>query len=97
MSHLLYRVGRFCARRPWVLIGSWLVVAVLVIGASGAFGRELEDSFEAPGVDSHQATELLTAAGSDQAPAVSAPATARRARPTAPRTRVAIAGTGMPR
>ena len=67
MSHLLYRVGRFCARRPWAVIGSWLVVSVLVIGASGAFGRELEDSFEAPGVDSHQATELLTAAGSDQA------------------------------
>ena len=67
MSHLLYRVGRFCARRPWAMIGSWLVVSVLVISASGAFGRELEDSFEAPGVDSHQATELLTAAGSDQA------------------------------
>jgi diguanylate cyclase (GGDEF)-like protein len=32
-----------------------------------------------------------------QAPAVSAPATARRTRPAAPRTRVAIAGTGMPR
>ena len=67
MPHLLYRVGRFCARRPWAVIGSWLVVSVLVIGASGAFGRELEDSFEAPGVDSHRATELLTAAGSDQA------------------------------
>ena len=67
MPHLLYRVGRLCARRPWAVIGSWLVVSVLVIGASGAFGRELEDSFEAPGVDSHQATELLTAAGSDQA------------------------------
>ena len=67
MSHLLYRLGRFSARRPFAVIGSWLVVSVLVIGASGAFGRELEDSFEAPGVDSHQATELLTAAGSDQA------------------------------
>ena len=49
------------------MIGSWLVVSVLVIGASGTFGRELEDSFEAPGVDSQQATELLTVAGSDQA------------------------------
>jgi putative drug exporter of the RND superfamily len=67
MPHLLNRLGRFSARRPFAVIGSWLVVSVLVIGASGAFGRELEDSFEAPGVDSHQATELLTAAGSDQA------------------------------
>ncbi len=67
MSQLLYRLGRFCARRPLVVIGSWLVVSVLVVGASGAFGRELEDSFDAPGVDSQLATELLTAAGSDQA------------------------------
>ena len=67
MSHLLNRLGRFSARRPFAVIGSWLVVSVLVIGAAGAFGRELEDSFEAPGVDSQKATELLTAAGSDQA------------------------------
>ena len=67
MSHLLYRLGRFSARRPWAVIGSWLVVSVLVIGASGAFGRDLEDSFEVPGLDSQQATELLTAARSDQA------------------------------
>ena len=67
MSNLLNRLGRFSARRPFAVIGAWLVVSVLVIGASGAFGRELEDSFEAPGVDSHQATELLSAAGSDQA------------------------------
>ena len=67
MSHLLYRLGRFSARRPWAVIGSWLLVAVLVITASGAFGRQLEDSFQAPGVDSQKATELLTAAQSDQA------------------------------
>ncbi len=67
MSHLLYRLGRFSARRPWAVIGAWLVVSVLVIGASAAFGRVLEDSFQAPGVDSQKATELLSAAGSDQA------------------------------
>ena len=67
MSQFLYRLGRFAARRPWAVIASWLVVSVVVIGASGTFGRALEDSFQAPGVDSHQATELLRAAGSDQA------------------------------
>src|SRR4028118_2227443 len=66
-SHRLCRLGRFCARRPYAVIGAWLVGSVLVVGASGAFGRELEDSFEAPGVESHRATELLTSAGSDQA------------------------------
>ncbi len=67
MSHLLYRLGRFSARRPWAVIGSWLVVAVLVVAASGTLGRELEDSFEVPGLDSQQATELLAAAQSDEA------------------------------
>ena len=32
--------------------------------SAAAFGRELEDPFEAPGLDSHRATELLTRAGS---------------------------------
>ncbi len=67
MSHALYRMGRFAARRPWVVIGSWLLAAVVVIAASSAFGRELGDSVEVPGLDSQQATELLTTARSDRA------------------------------
>jgi RND superfamily putative drug exporter len=67
MSNFLYRLGRFAARRPWAVIGSWLVVSVLVVAASSAFGQKLEDSFGAPGVDSQRATDLLSAAGSDQA------------------------------
>src|SRR5262245_15675310 len=66
-SHVLYRTGRFAARRPWTVIGAWLVVSVLVIAASGAFGRDLEDSFEVPGLDSQNAADLLSAAGSNQA------------------------------
>ena len=67
MSHALYRLGRFAARRPWTVIGTWLVVSVLVVAASSAFGQKLENTFGAPGLDSQQATELLSAAGSDQA------------------------------
>jgi len=67
MSHALYRLGRFAARRPWVVIGSWLILAVLVVGASSAFGQKLENSFGAPGLDSQEATDLLSAAQSDQA------------------------------
>jgi putative drug exporter of the RND superfamily len=67
LSRALYRWSRFAARRPWTVIGSWLVVAVLVVGASGAFGQQLEDTFEVPGLDSQQATDLLTGARSDQA------------------------------
>ena len=42
--------GADCAaRHPWRVIGAWLVLVVVVIAASGAFGRKLEDSFEVPG------------------------------------------------
>ena len=66
LSQALYRWGRFAARRPLAMVGSWLVVSVLVIGASGAFGQDLQDSFEVPGLDSQEAADLLTAARSDQ-------------------------------
>ncbi len=67
MSHALYRLGRFAARRPWRVIGAWLCVAALVIAASGAFGRELEDSVAVPGLDSQLAGEVLSKAESSQA------------------------------
>ena len=67
MSQGLYRLGRFGARRPWVVIGSWLVLALVVMGASSAFGQKLEDSFRVPGLDSQQANDLLAAAGTGQA------------------------------
>jgi RND superfamily putative drug exporter len=42
-------------------------MSVLVIGASSAFGQKLEESFGAPGLDSQAATDLLSAARSEQA------------------------------
>ena len=44
MSKSLYRLGRLAAGRPWVVIGSWLVLAVVVVGASSAFGHRLKDA-----------------------------------------------------
>ena len=67
MSQGLYRLGRFSARRPWVVIGSWLALALVVVGAAGAFGHPLEDSFRVPGMDSQRANDLLAAAGTGQA------------------------------
>lgn len=66
MSNLLYRLGRTAATRPWVAIGAWAVLALVVIASSVAFGRELEESFEAPGLDSYQAAELLAGAQADE-------------------------------
>jgi RND superfamily putative drug exporter len=67
MSHALYRWGRFAARSPWKVIGAWIVVSVLVISVSSLWGRELEDSFAVPGLDSQDAVDLLSSAESDQA------------------------------
>ena len=67
MSHALYRFGRFAARRPWVVIGAWLLVSLLVVTAAGSLGRELGDSFEVPGLDSQEATDLLSRTESDRA------------------------------
>jgi RND superfamily putative drug exporter len=66
MSNLLYRLGRSAATRPWVAIGTWVLLALVVIASSVAFGRDLEESFEAPGLDSYQAAELLAEAKADE-------------------------------
>ena len=67
MSGLLYRWGRLAAMRPWRVIAVWLVVVVAVLAGSTGFGRELEDSFVVPGLDSQQAVDLQVAAESDRA------------------------------
>lgn len=67
MSHVLYKLGRFSARRPWVVIGSWLAISVLVIGASATVGRELEGQAGVPGLDSQDAVDLLNSAQSNRA------------------------------
>lgn len=66
MSKLLHRLGRSAATRPWVAIGAWVVLALVVVASSAAFGRDLEESFEAPGLDSYQAAELLAEAQADE-------------------------------
>ncbi|WP_406031964.1 MMPL family transporter [Nocardioides sp. NBC_00163] len=66
MTNFLYRLGRSAATRPWTAIGAWVVLALVVIASSAAFGRELEESFEAPGLDSYQAAELLSEAQADE-------------------------------
>ncbi|MGQ0831961.1 MAG: MMPL family transporter [Microthrixaceae bacterium] len=67
MSHALYRLGRYATRRPWRVIAAWLAVAVAIGVASGLAGRALDDSIAVPGLDSHQATELLSRASSADA------------------------------
>ncbi len=64
MSRLLYRWGRWSAARPWIAIGAWVLLSVLVVAASAGFGKQLDDSLSAPGTDSQAAAELLAGANS---------------------------------
>jgi RND superfamily putative drug exporter len=64
MSRALETLGRFAAGRPWIIIGSWVAIGVVVIICGNTVGRQLQDPFEAPGLDSQEATELLAKADS---------------------------------
>jgi RND superfamily putative drug exporter len=64
MSRLLYRWGRWSATRPWIAIGAWVLLSVLVVAASAGFGKQLDDSLAAPGTDSQAAADLLAGADS---------------------------------
>ena len=67
MSTVLYRLGRFAARRPWLVIGSWFLLAAAVVVANSTTGRDFEDTFTVPGQDSDDALVLLEAAQLDAA------------------------------
>ncbi|HEX2807101.1 MAG TPA: IS3 family transposase, partial [Kineosporiaceae bacterium] len=50
--------------RPWIAIGAWVLLSVLVVAASAGFGKQLDDSLAAPGTDSKAAADLLAGADS---------------------------------
>ena len=67
MPIALYRLGRFAARRPWTVLGTWFLVAAVVVVSSALGGKEFEDTFTVPGLDSDEALVLLEDAQSDEA------------------------------
>jgi len=61
VATLLYRLGRFSFRRPWLVIGVWLMLAVGVIGGGVALGGQTQESFAIPGTESQAALDRLDA------------------------------------
>ncbi|GAA4774742.1 MMPL family transporter [Citricoccus nitrophenolicus] len=59
MAELLYRLGFGSSRRPWTVIGSWLLVLALAIGGLLAFGGTLTNSITIPGTPTSQVTDRL--------------------------------------
>ncbi|MEU5869375.1 MMPL family transporter [Nonomuraea sp. NPDC047529] len=59
MAELLYRLGRFTARRAWWVITAWLVVLGLAVGAFLAFGGAMSSTMTIPGTPTAQVTDRL--------------------------------------
>ncbi|MFH2071968.1 MAG: MMPL family transporter [Actinomycetota bacterium] len=58
---MLYRLGRFSARRRWTMLLVWAAVIVAAVGSNSLIGGTAVDNFEVPGVESQQAIDLLKA------------------------------------
>ena len=61
MTRPLYRLGRACARRHWLVIAAWIAVAVALVAFSRAVGDQTNDNLTMPGTDSTRATDVLSA------------------------------------
>ncbi|MBX3283903.1 MAG: MMPL family transporter [Acidimicrobiales bacterium] len=61
MSLLLYRLGRFAARRRWRVLGAWLLALVLLTTLGRSLGGEPVDDFNVPGTESQAGRDLLEA------------------------------------
>src|SRR6478735_674813 len=61
MSTYLYRLGRFAVRRRWLVLISWVLGVLVLVGSSLMAGGELHDEFNIPGVESQKALDVLEA------------------------------------
>lgn len=59
MASLLYRLGRFSARRAWLVIVAWVVILGLAGGAFALFGGTLTSSVSIPGTATQAVSDEL--------------------------------------
>jgi RND superfamily putative drug exporter len=59
MNEITRRIGDASARRPWVTLGAWAVVAAVIALSAGTLGGAFVEDFAAPGSQSERAMELL--------------------------------------
>ncbi|WP_350348305.1 MMPL family transporter [Agromyces sp. G08B096] len=59
MAELLYRLGKFAARRGWVVVASWVVVLAIAAGGFLIGFKGLATSFDIPGTASGEVIEEL--------------------------------------
>lgn len=61
MATWLYRLGRFSARRAWVVISAWALVLVLVGSAAGLFMGTMSNNFTIPGTETQKMADKIQA------------------------------------
>jgi putative drug exporter of the RND superfamily len=61
MTPFLYRLGQACARRRLVVLGAWLVVALVLGALAKQAGTQTTDDASLPGTDSQRAADVLSA------------------------------------
>jgi RND superfamily putative drug exporter len=59
VTSALYRLGRWCAHRPWRVIAVWMLAAAAVLAAGARWGAASSESIEIPGTESQRAIDLL--------------------------------------
>ncbi|WP_040167740.1 MMPL family transporter [Microbacterium gorillae] len=60
MAELLYRLGRFSARRAWAVIVGWLVILGIAATAFLTLGGSLASSFSIPGTETERVNDQLS-------------------------------------
>jgi RND superfamily putative drug exporter len=61
MHTFLERLGRFCARHHWYVIGVWLVIVIGLVALRGAFGGSFVNDYNVPGSASDKGLTVLKA------------------------------------
>lgn len=59
MATLLYGLGRLSARRPWALVGTWVVLVAVVAGAFVTAGGTLAAGVSIPATETEQVSDRL--------------------------------------
>ncbi|WP_129359158.1 MMPL family transporter [Rothia uropygioeca] len=59
MASLLYKIGRFCARKAWLVLVVWLVALAAAGGSFAAYGGQLSNAFSLPGSETERLQNLL--------------------------------------
>ncbi len=67
MTGVLYRIGQFCARRRFIVLGVWVVITIGLVAWSHAIGENTNDNLSLPGTNSQQATDTLSKSFPSQA------------------------------